>query len=46
MFVAMDAQTKLIPSYFVGKRDRETTYAFLSDLRDRMAEEHRFQTHD
>jgi IS1 family transposase len=36
-------KTKLIPSYMVGKRDRETTYAFLTDLRDRMAEEHRFQ---
>lgn len=43
VFVALDAQTKLIPSYFVGKRDRESTYAFLTDLRDRMAEEHRFQ---
>jgi transposase-like protein len=26
VFVAIDAQTKLIPSYVVGKRDRETTY--------------------
>lgn len=43
VFVSMDAQTKLIPSYYVGKRDRESTYAFLADLRDRMAEEHRFQ---
>jgi hypothetical protein len=34
MFVAMDADTKLIPSYVVSKR--ETTYAFLTDLRDRM----------
>jgi IS1 family transposase len=43
VFVSLDAQTKLIPSYMVGKRDRATTYAFLTDLRDRMAEEHRFQ---
>ncbi len=43
VFVAMDAQTKLIPSYIVGKRDRATTYQFLSDLRERLAEEHRFQ---
>src|SRR3954470_13640076 len=43
VFVALDAQTKLIPSYVVGKRDRATTYAFLNDLRGRMAEEHRFQ---
>jgi transposase-like protein/IS1 family transposase len=43
VFVAIDADTKLIPSYMVGKRDRATTYAFLTDLRNRMAEEHRFQ---
>ncbi len=43
VFVAMDEQTKLIPSYMVGRRDRQTTYQFLADLRDRMAEEHRFQ---
>jgi IS1 family transposase len=43
VFVALDADTKLIPSYVVGKRDRETTYAFLADLRDRLAPEHRFQ---
>jgi IS1 family transposase len=43
VFVAMDAQTKLIPSYYVGKRDRPSTCAFLSDLRDRMDAEHRFQ---
>ncbi len=43
VFVALDAETKLIPSYTVGKRDHATTYAFLSDLRERIAEEHRFQ---
>jgi transposase-like protein/IS1 family transposase len=43
VFVAMDAETKLIPSYAVGKRNRENTYAFLSDLRDRMDAAHRFQ---
>jgi IS1 family transposase len=43
VFVAMEAETKLIPSYAVGRRDRETTFQFLTDLRDRMAEEHRFQ---
>jgi IS1 family transposase/transposase-like protein len=43
VLVALDADTKLIPSYVVGKRDRPTTYAFLTDLRDRMAAEHRFQ---
>ena len=39
----MDAQTKLTPSYYVGKRDRVSTYAFLTDLCDRMDAEHRFQ---
>jgi hypothetical protein len=39
----MDAESKLIPPYAVGRRDRETTYQFLADLRDRIAEEHRFQ---
>jgi IS1 family transposase/transposase-like protein len=43
VFVAMDAETKLIPSYIVGKRDRATTYAFLSGLRERIAEKYRFQ---
>jgi len=43
VFVAIDAETKLIPSYMVGKRDQATTYGFLSDLQERLAEEHRFQ---
>ena len=32
-----------IPSYVVGKRDHAATHAFLSDMRERIAEEHRFQ---
>ena len=43
VFVAIDAETKLIPAYAIGKRTRETTYEFLTKLRDRIAEEHRFQ---
>jgi len=43
VFVALDADSKLIPAYTVGKRNRETTYAFLNTLRNRLAEEHRFQ---
>jgi IS1 family transposase len=35
-FVAIDATTKLIPSYLVGKRDSATTHAFISDLSERM----------
>ncbi len=42
VFVAMDAETKLIASYIVGKRTRETTYRFLLDLQKRVADT-RFQ---
>jgi IS1 family transposase len=43
VFAAIDAETKLIPAYVVGKRDHETTYRFLASLRDSLAPEHRFQ---
>ena len=42
VFVAMDEETKLVPSFVVGKRTRETTLAFLFDLRSRLTDE-RFQ---
>jgi IS1 family transposase len=35
-FVAIDPETKLVPSYRVGKRDRETTVAFCADLASRL----------
>lgn len=43
VFVAIDADTKLIPAYTVGKRTRYSTYEFLGKLRDCIAGEHRFQ---
>ena len=43
VFVAIDADTKLIPAFTVGKRDRATTYAFLENLDSCLALEHRFQ---
>jgi IS1 family transposase len=43
VFVALDPETKLIPAYTLGKRNRETTYQFLTSLRTRIAPEHRFQ---
>jgi transposase-like protein/IS1 family transposase len=43
VFVAIDAETKLIPAHTVGKRDRETTHKFLTSLRDSLAAAHRFQ---
>ena len=43
VFIALDAQTKLIPSYVVGKRNLETTYKFVRDLKSRIVDGHRFQ---
>ena len=36
-FVAIDADTKLVPSWFVGERDAHCALEFLLDLRDRLA---------
>lgn len=36
VFVAIDADTKLIPSFTLGKRTTETTDAFIGDLRSRL----------
>jgi len=36
VFIAIDAETKLIASHVVGKRCAETTYSFLEDLRSRV----------
>src|SRR5437867_3211413 len=35
-FVALDADTKLVPTYRVGKRDLRTASAFLDDLARRL----------
>ncbi len=35
-FVALDADTKLVPTYLVGKRDEMHTVAFMQDLRQRV----------
>lgn len=35
-FVALDPETKLVPTYHVGKRDWENTSAFVHDLASRM----------
>ena len=37
VFVAIDAESKLIPSYKIGKRNLATAYDFLADLSDRLA---------
>ncbi|MGH7563848.1 MAG: IS1 family transposase [Gemmatimonadota bacterium] len=36
-FVALDEDTRLIPTYKVGKRDKATTEAFIADLASRLA---------
>ncbi len=35
-WVAIDADTKLVPCWMVGKRDTEYGYAFIKDLKDRI----------
>ncbi|MGO4871003.1 MAG: hypothetical protein ACLPGW_10390 [Roseiarcus sp.] len=36
-FVAIDGETKLIPSYLVGKRTKPNAVAFMADLSERLA---------
>jgi len=36
-WVAMDAETKLVPSFMVGRRDAETAKIFIDDLASRLA---------
>lgn len=35
-WVAIDPDTKLVPTFWVGKRDRETARVFIADLADRL----------
>src|SRR5438876_133506 len=42
-WVAIDAETKLIPSWLVGERTTEDCYTFLADLRARMLPGQRIQ---
>jgi IS1 family transposase len=42
VYVALDADSKLIPAYFVGKRSSENTQAFMRELYRRIAD-HRIQ---
>jgi IS1 family transposase len=43
VFVALDADIKLIPSFLVGKRDGSTTLQFLIDLHKRLVSNGRIQ---
>jgi IS1 family transposase len=37
VFVAMDSESKVIPSFYVGKRNAASTWHFVRDLKDRLA---------
>lgn len=37
VFVAMDSETKIVPSFWVGKRNYTNTWNFVQDLRARLA---------
>lgn len=43
LWLALDADTKAILSFYVGKRDGLSAYDFIGDLNRRIAEHHRFQ---
>jgi IS1 family transposase len=43
-FLAIDRQSKLIVSHYVGKRTSENAYVFLSDLKKRMANQFQLTT--
>jgi IS1 family transposase len=36
-FVALDPETKIVPTYFTGKRTAENAYGFMRDLRSRLS---------
>ena len=36
VFIALDAESKLIPTFAVGKRDGDTAHQFMQDLRERL----------
>jgi IS1 family transposase len=38
VFVAMDSESKLIPSFYVGKRNYVNTWTFMQDLKVRLSE--------
>jgi len=44
VFIAIDAETKLVPCYVVGKRTEENAYNFLLDLESRIASDFQLTT--
>ena len=43
VFVALDAETKLVPTFTIGKRNAQTTMIFIQDLQQRLQENGRIQ---
>lgn len=43
VFVALDAESKLVPTFTVGKRNSETTQQFISDLKSKLSGNGRIQ---
>lgn len=43
VWLAIDAKTKLVMTYHVGKRDHLNAYTFITDLNRRIVPHHRFQ---
>jgi IS1 family transposase len=43
LFIALDEETKLIPSFVLGKRTRETTALFIDELAQRVVHRESFQ---
>ena len=37
LWIAMDAETKLVPSWLLGKRDAGYAFEFINDLKNRLA---------
>jgi IS1 family transposase len=44
VYVAMDSETKLVPCYWVGKRNAANTWCFVRDLENRLATRVQFTT--
>jgi transposase-like protein/IS1 family transposase len=43
VWIALDSETKVVLSYYIGKRDAMSAYEFIGDLSQRIAEQHRTQ---
>lgn len=44
VFVAMDSETKLVPTFYVGKRNLDSTKVFINQLKERIVNRFQFST--